>query len=81
MDNVTLGINTQWIAGFVKVRHLVKIITATFQTQSRDGEEKTKYLSKIIFKRELRNRECVKRDWLLYLPSPGRLLCVAYCLI
>ena len=26
-----------------------------------------------VFKRELRNGECVKREWLLYSPSQGRL--------
>ncbi|XP_040197362.1 zinc finger MYM-type protein 1-like [Rana temporaria] len=37
----------------------------------------TRYLSKNLFKRELRNGECVKREWLLYSPSQGRLYCFA----
>ena len=36
---------------------------------------KTRYLSNNVFKRKLRNGECVKREWLLYSPSQGRLYC------
>ena len=41
------------------------------------GEEsmETRYLSNNGFKREMRNGECVKREWLLYSPSQGRLYC------
>ena len=41
------------------------------------GREDTRYLSKHLFKRELRNGECVKREWLLYSPSQGCLYCFA----
>ncbi len=36
---------------------------------------KTRCLSNNVFKRELRNGECVKREWLLYSPTQGRLYC------
>lgn len=40
-------------------------------------EEEPRYLSKIEFKSELQNGECVKQKWLLYTPSQGRLCCFA----
>ena len=36
---------------------------------------KTWYLSNNVFKRELRNGECVKCEWQLYSPFQGRLHC------
>ena len=41
------------------------------------GAETTKmrYVSNNVFKRELRNGECIKREWLLYSPSQGSLYC------
>ena len=36
---------------------------------------KTRYLSNNVFKRELRNGGCVKREWLLYSPFHGHLYC------
>ena len=36
---------------------------------------KTWYLSNNVFKRELRNGECVKCEWQLYSPFQGRLYC------
>ena len=41
------------------------------------GGEVTRYLSKIVFKRELRNGECMKREWLLYSPPQSCLYCFA----
>ena len=36
---------------------------------------KTRYLSNNVFKRELRNGGCIKRERLLYSPSHGCLFC------
>lgn len=36
---------------------------------------KTRYITNMVFKRELRNGEFVKREWLLYFPSKGCLYC------
>ena len=36
---------------------------------------KTRYVSNNVFKRELRNGECIKCEWLLYSPSQGSLYC------
>lgn len=37
--------------------------------------ESARYLSKSIFTRKLRNGETVKREWLLYSPSQGKVFC------
>nr|XP_042912579.1 zinc finger MYM-type protein 5-like [Parasteatoda tepidariorum] len=34
-----------------------------------------RYLTKNVFERKLRNGECIKREWLLYSPSLGKLFC------
>ena len=42
---------------------------------------KTWYLSNNVFKRELRNGECIKCEWQLYSPFQDRLYCFVYRLL
>ncbi len=73
----------QWIIGFVVDRHHVRIMIATFQTHAeciKELEERIlrQGIYNNMFKHELQNGKCVKREWLLHSPFQGRLFCFVY---
>lgn len=48
-----------------------------FSASKRQSKHQKRFLSKVNFKQQLVNGECVTREWLCYSPSQGNVFCFA----